>query len=369
MSELRNIFSEQDIQKLEGTGMEINPEKKSGDFKMIDQTGVTARSFDKNLTLLPLKKALKDMPGLKTYFWKLVDPDKDEYTRKAYNSGSIDGYLIHLKKNTRVRMPFQACFFIKELKSEQIVHNIIILEENSELHIINGCISGNYVLEGSHIGITEIYLKKDSFLSYTMIHDWSPRMTVRPRSAAEIGENAQYISNYISLKSSRSTQTHPVVTINGPGGKARLNSILFAPGDTDLDVGGKIILSAEGSRGDIISRIVSDGGNIKAPAEIEALTENVSGYMDCSGLLLGEKGNIYSIPALNAKAKNVELSHEASVGSIGQEEINYLMSKGISEENSRNLILQGFLDLKIKGLPPQLQESIDDTIAKSVAAM
>ncbi len=364
-----NSLSREDKIKLENAGIELNPKNKSGDFLMIGQEGISSSSFDENLTLMPLRTALERKPEIESYMWKLIDPQKDQYTRLAYENRAKNGYYIHLNPNSKIEMPFQACFFIKELKSEQIVHNIIILEENSELHIINGCAAGNYVLQGSHIGITEIFLRKNSFLSYTMIHDWSPEMTVRPRSAAEIGENAQYISNYVSLRKTKTTQTHPVVTIKGEGGRARLNSILYAPEDSNLDVGGKIILSAKHARGDIISRVVSDGGYIIAPAEIEAETGLTSGYMDCSGLLLKDKGSIYSIPSLNAKARDVELSHEASVGSIGQDEINYLMSKGISEDNAKNLILQGFLDLKVKGLPESLQKSIDDTIAKSISGM
>lgn len=362
-------FSTEDKVKLEQTGIELDPINKSGDFMMVDQSQVQSKVFDKRLTLMPLKEALKKYDYLKSYSWRLIDPNKDQYTQKAYESDDRNGYFIHLEKDAKITMPFQACFFIKALKKEQIVHNIIILEENAELHMINGCAAGDYATGGSHIGITEIYLKKNSFLSYTMIHDWSPDILVRPRSAVEVGENAQYLSNYISLKRSKSTQTYPNIIINGENGRARLNSILFSPEESNLDIGGRIILNAKGARGDIISRIVSDGGNINAPAEIEANHDFVSGYMDCSGLLMKNKGNIYSLPALNANAREVQLSHEASVGSIGQDEINYLMSKGIKEESARNLILQGFLDLKIKGIPQQLQDQMDSTISKSISAM
>jgi len=362
-------LTDEDKKKMLNVGVKQKDKEKSGSYILVDDEIVEVDLNLEGVELMPIEMALKKYDWVEDYMWKLVDPQKDEYTKKAYEDKNPKGYFIRVKKGYKVNFPLQACFYIKATRKEQVVHNILIAEEGSEIHIINGCASGNYVKEGYHIGITETFVKKDAFLSYTMIHDWAAGVTVRPRSAIEVGENGQYMSNYVSLKEVHSTETSPVVYVNGENGRARLNSILFAPDKTNLFVGGKIQLNARGARGDIISRTVTNGGDIKAPVELEATVEKASGYMECNGLILKDGGNIYSSPSLNSSIQDVELAHEASVGKIGQEEIEYLMSRGITEEQARSLIVHGFLDLKIKGLPEFLQHSIDDAVQKSVKGM
>ena len=366
MSNSKINLSDDDKKKILNVGIEPDAKERSGSYILVDDEVKEVDLHMDGVELMPIHIALEKYEWAKDYMWKLIDPDKDEYTKKAYNDKEPKGYFIYVKPGYKVEMPLQACFFIKATRKEQVVHNIIVVDEGSELHIINGCASGNYVNEGYHIGITEVFIKKNAFLSYTMIHDWAPGVEVRPRSAIEVGENGRYVSNYVTLREVHLTQTAPTVYINGKNGKARLHSILFAPEKTNLQVGGKIVLNAEGARGDIISRAVSDGGNIYAPAELEARTEKVSGYMECSGLILKDGGRIHSLPALNSNIQDVELAHEASVGKIGNDEIEYLMSRGISEDDARALIIHGFLDLKIKGLPQFLQNSIDIAIKQSL---
>ncbi|TYB30381.1 MAG: SufD family Fe-S cluster assembly protein [Candidatus Mcinerneyibacterium aminivorans] len=369
MSEERVNLSKEDKEKMLNVGIKTKNKKNTGSYILVDDDIVEVDLNLEGVELMPIKMAIEKYDWVEEYMWKLVDPEKDKYTKMAYEDDEPKGYFIRVKKGHKVTFPLQACFYIKATRKEQVVHNILIAEEDSELHIINGCASGNYVKEGYHIGITETFLKKGSFLSYTMIHDWAPGVIVRPRSAIEVGENAHYMSNYVSLKEVKSTETSPVVYINGKDGKARLNSILFAPEKTDLFVGGKIQLNAEGARGDIISRTVTNGGDITAPVELEATVEEVSGFMECNGLILEKEGRIYSSPSLNSNKQNVELAHEASVGKIGDEEIEYLMSRGISEEQARSLIVHGFLDLKIKGLPEFLQNQIDTAVNQSIKGM
>jgi len=369
MSKQEITLTQEDKEKILNVGFDETSSERSASYILVDDE---VREVDLNMdgvALMPIHLAMEKYSWVKDYMWKLIDPNKDENTQKAFSDEKPKGYFIYVKKGVKVEMPLQACFFIKATRKEQIVHNLIVVDEGSELHIINGCASGNYVNEGFHIGITETFVKKDAFLSYTMIHDWSPGVVVRPSSAIEVGENGRFISNYISLREVHSTKTSPIAFINGENGRARLNSILYAPEKTNLYVGGKIVLNAKGASGDIISRAVTDGGDITAPAEIEARVEDTRGYMECSGLILKDGGRVYSQPSLNSDIENVELAHEASVGKIGDEEIQYLMARGISEDNARSLILQGFLDLKIKGLPNFLQAQIDMAIQQSMKGM
>ncbi len=363
-------LQKEDKLKMEKVGISTDTENpRGGSFILVEDEVVESNVNIEGVEMYPINKALEKYDWLQQYFWKLVDPNKDEFTKVTYEQKIPQGYFIRVGKGIKAKLPLQSCFYIKGIRDEQIVHNIIIAEEDSELHILNGCAAANYSNKGKHIGITEIFVKKNAFLSYTMVHDWAPTVDVRPRSAISVEEGGKFISNYITMNEVHSLHTAPTVFLNGKNSNAKLSSIIFAPEKSNLFVGGKIVLNAPGAQGHIISRVVTNGGQVTAPAELQAESDGVSGFMECSGIILKDNGRIYSQPSLNSSKNDVELSHEASIGKIGQEEISYLMSRGISEDDARSLIVHGFLDIKIKGLPKFLQEAIDLVIEQSLKGM
>ncbi|RKX59989.1 MAG: SufD family Fe-S cluster assembly protein, partial [Thermodesulfobacteriota bacterium] len=134
-----------------------------------------------------------------------------------------------------------------------------------------------------------------------------------------------------------------------------------------VDIGGEVFLEAENTSAEIISRTVVYGGENIARGKIIAKAPKVKGHLECQGLMLSDKGNMRAIPELNSYFSDVELTHEAAVGKIAKEEVEYLMARGLSEDEAVSLIVKGFLTIKIEGIPPALQEKIDKTleIAKS----
>lgn len=311
--------------------------------------------------LLSIEKAREKYANLdQDYLWKLVSPEKDEFTREVARQ-TQGGYFIRLRQGHKEFLPLQACFYIKESYYKQKVHNLIVLEEGAELHIINGCVSSHKSEQAQHLGITEIYVGKGAKLSYTMIHNWNESTEVFPRSAVIVHEEGEFISNYIALKSTKIVQSYPTVTV-GKNARASLNSVIFSHKDSLYDVGGRTILADVGARGEVISRTVSAGGEIVARGDIQALVDGTFGHMECSSLMLGDEGKVHAIPELASKAKNVTLSHEAMVGKIADEEIYYLMSRGLSEAQAISLIVKGFLSIDIKGLPQAIKEQIAATL-------
>lgn len=316
---------------------------------------------DPNFELLSIEKALEKYPYIgEQYLWKLVSPEKDDFTREVAQE-TQGGYFIRVKKDHKEFLPLQACFYIKESYYKQKVHNLIVLEEGAELHIINGCVSSHKSDQAQHLGITEIYVGKGAKLSYTMIHNWNETTEVYPRSAVTVDEDGEFISNYIALKSTKIVQSYPTVTV-GKNARASLNSVIFSHKDSVYDVGGRTILSGVGARGEVISRTVSAGGEIVARGDIQALVDGTFGHMECSSLMLNDEGKVHAIPELGSIAKNVTLSHEAMVGKIADEEIYYLMSRGLSEEQAVSLIVRGFLSIDIKGLPQAIKDQIASTL-------
>ncbi len=247
----------------------------------------------------------------------------------------------------------------------QNVHNIIIAEEGSELHIITGCTIATHEEPGLHLGVSEFYIKKNAKITFTMIHSWNPETAVRPRSAAIIEENGLFMSNYLMMKPVRSLQMYPSARCVGENSTVRFNSVLVTGAGSSLDVGSRVILAARGARAEIISRAITTGGKIIARGYIEGNAPDVKGHLECRGLILGEKGVIHAIPELLGNLAGIDLSHEAAVGKIAEEEVIYLMARGLTREEATAAIVRGFLRVDIEGLPPLLSDEIRRAIAAS----
>jgi len=142
---------------------------------------------------------------------------------------------------------------------------------------------------------------------------------------------------------------------------------MIAEGAAILDVGGELILRGKGARGEILSRTVATDSEVIARGLIVGEEQGTAGHMECNGILLDGRASIHAIPELKAAHPDTELSHEAAVGKIAGEQLNYLMARGLPEEEARSLIIRGFLDVKIKGLPASLQQVIDIMIAQAMA--
>jgi len=362
LQDLREIDVE-DQEELELAGVDVKEEERSGTYLHLNHTKAVCRSKQEGVEILDIKDALDKYDGLPEYFWKAVDKDKDEYTRKAAEVVH-GGNFIRTKKGAKIKEPVQSCLFIKGEKIGQSVHNIIVVEEDSEVHIITGCATSHKVQSALHLGISEFYVKKGGKLTFTMVHNWSEKVEVRPRTVGIVEEGGVFQSNYILLKPVKSVQSFPTIYLNGKGSIARFNSILVAHPGSYINSGNKIVLNAPDTRGEIISRAITTGGELIAPGVIEANSVPAKGHLECKGLILSD-GIIHAIPELKGTKEGVELSHEAAVGKIAQEEIEYLMARGLDEDEATSTIVRGFLNVDIMGLPKKLKESIDKIISET----
>jgi Fe-S cluster assembly scaffold protein SufB len=245
------------------------------------------------------------------------------------------------------------------------VHNIIIAEENSELHIITGCTTAFRKEPGLHMGVSEFYIKKGAKVTFTMIHNWNPEIAVRPRTAAIIEEDGLFLSNYVLMKPVRSLQMYPAARCVGENATVRYNSILVAAPGSSLDVGSRAILDAKGAKTEIIARAITTGGDIIARGYIEGNAPEVKGHLECRGLILHEEGMIHAVPELKGTLAGIDLSHEAAVGKIAEEEVGYLMARGLTRAEATATIVRGFLRVDIEGLPALLSAELQRAIEAS----
>jgi Fe-S cluster assembly scaffold protein SufB len=264
----------------------------------------------------------------------------------------------------KITLPVQACLFLGHKDLAQRVHNIIIAEEGSELHIITGCTT-HPMTRGLHLGVSEFFIKRGAQVTFTMIHNWAPEIEVRPRSVAIVEENGIFLSNYVAMKPVRSMQMYPTARCVGANSTVRFNSILVAQPGSSMDVGSRVLLDSSRSRAEIVSRTISTGGDIIARGDIQGNAPDVKGHLECRGLILADQGTIHAIPELVGRLAGIDLSHEAAVGKIAEEEVEYLMARGLTRDEATAMIVRGFLKVDIEGLPPMLEAELKKAIEDS----
>ncbi len=359
------------LEEAQKAGIEADDKARSATFFHLNQDTVQAKVnelFEGKIEIMDVKTALKENPKLEEYMWKLVDKDKDEFTRKVAADFS-GGYFIRILPGAEVTFPLQSCLMITKRNLEQKVHNIIIAEEGSNAHIITSCLQHSTVDNASHLGISEIYVRKHATLNFTMIHQWSENTLVRPRTAAEIADNASFVSNYVCMRPVRDIQMYPAAYCNGDDSRVSFNSILYGHKNSLLDIGSKAVLNGKGSKAEMVSRAISrEGSKMIIRGLIEGNSSDCKGHLECRGLLMDDASFMQSIPELIARRKGVEITHEAAVGKVSEKEVAYLMTRKLSRDEATSLIIRGFMDVSILGLPDALSSEIKRIVEASTEA-
>jgi Fe-S cluster assembly protein SufB len=223
-----------DRERLLNAGVDVSGKERSGSFIQVDSKVIHAAPTQEGIEVMSTREALEKYDWLQEYIWQLVQVDADKYTASA-ELNFQDGYFVRAMPGASTVFPVQACLYLKAEDISQNVHNVVIAEEGSELHIITGCATDSPESRGLHVGISEFYVKKNAKITFSMIHNWAENIAVRPRSAIRIEEGGVYLNNYISLHPVESLQLFPSAFLVGEGATARFNSVLLAPPGTYMD--------------------------------------------------------------------------------------------------------------------------------------
>jgi hypothetical protein len=353
-------ISKEDKERLALTGIHTDSmEGRAGSFLLVNDHILHAGSNTEGVEILMIDKALEKYEWLKDYFWKNVSADKDQYTKYVAEHPQR-GYVIIAHKGTKTTFPLQSCMFLQG-DNIQTVHNIVIAEEDSEVHLIAGCASSLKTKEGAHYGINEIYVGKNAKVTSTMIHTWSEGIEVYPRTTTTVEEGGTFLSNYVCMRPTKMVQMYPTAYLRGEGAVARFSSVIVANTGSYIDAGSRAVLQAPNTSAELTTRAITNGGTIISRGAIIAEVPKTKGHIECRGLILKD-GIMHAIPEIDGRVVDVELSHEAAVGKIARDEIEYLMARGLSEEEATATIIRGFLDVKIEGLPDALQKQIEHAI-------
>ena len=358
ISEIKN----QDIMDLSSVGILFNETAKEGMFLLYGTNEIITTPKIEGLEIIPIGEALKKYPDLEEkYYFKAVEEDLDEFTT-AVSQTIPRGYFIHVEKNTKIDIPIQTAFFMNKEMNSMCPHNIVVLEEGAQIHLLTGCTSSCFLTRGLHVAISEHYIGKNAIFTNTMIHNWRPGFVVFPKTGSIVEEGGSYVNYYYSLKPPKRIEMDPYTYLQGKNSNVKYMTVIVSLPETYSKIGGNIYMTGENSKSEIIMRTINHGGTVIQSGLITGEAKDVRAHVDCSGLMLSESGVIEAIPRLRAMHKDAIMTHEAAIGKINLGEVNYLQSKGLAEKDAISLIVRGFidLDLPVDKITPALKNIIHD---------
>lgn len=359
--EIRNTFDrlgipEAEKKSLAGVGAQYDSEVVYHSMKKeLESQGVIYTDMD---------TAVQKYPELvKKHFMKCV-PINDHKFVALHAAVWSGGSFVYIPKNVKMEYPLQSYFRINSPESGQFEHTLIIVEENSSLHFIEGCSAPKYNKVNLHAGCVELYVKDNSYLRYSTIENWSKNMMNLNTKKAIVGKNAQvdWVSGSFGSKVS---MLYPMSILNGEGAKTEYTGISFAGKGQDLDTGFKVIHNAPNTSSVINSKSISKCGGTctyRSLVKIQEQAKNSKCSVSCESLMLDDISRSDTIPVNDIKTDEVEFSHEATIGKISDKEIFYLMSRGLSEEDAKAMIVRGFAYPIAKELPLEYAVEMNNLI-------
>lgn len=297
--------------------------------------------------------AIRDYPDLvKEYFTKCVPLAEHKFIALHYAVFS-GGSFVYVPKGVKLEMPLQSYFRLNSPESGQFEHTLIIVDEGASLHFIEGCSAPKYNKVNLHAGCVELFVKKGGYLRYSTIENWSKNMLNLNTKKAIVEEDAQvdWISGSFGSKIS---MLYPMSILKGKNAKTEYTGISFAGKGQNLDTGFKVVHLAPNTSSVVSSRSLSKNGGIATYRSLVSILPNATGSkcsVTCDGLMLDDISRSDTIPCNNVETSDVEFSHEAKVGKISEKAIFYLMSRGLSEDDAKAMIVRGFANPVSKELP------------------
>lgn len=307
----------------------------------------------KGVVFLDMDSGLKEFPELvKEYFGTLIPPADNKFS--ALNSAVWSGgSFVYVPKGVRVELPLQAYFRINAANMGQFERTLIIAEEGSFVHYVEGCTAPIYSTDSLHSAVVEIFVKKGARVRYTTIQNWSQNVynLVTKRMRIEEEGYGDWIDGNLG---SKLTMKYPSVYLMGKGARGEILSIAYAGRGQHQDAGGKALHFAPETTSKITSKSVSiNGGRTSYRGLIRMFpsAKNSKAKVVCDALLIDEQSRSDTYPTMDIRLNDVQVEHEATVSKIGDEQLFYLMSRGLKKPDAEALIVNGFIEPIVKELP------------------
>ena len=289
---------------------------------------------------------------LREYFGTVIPPTDNKFA--ALNSAVWSGgSFIYVPKGVSIEFPLQAYFRINAESMGQFERTLIIVDEGAQVHYVEGCTAPMYSTESLHSAVVEIVVKKHGRCRYTTIQNWANNIynLVTKRAMAYEGALMEWIDGNLG---SQLTMKYPAVYLMEPGARGEILSIAFASAGQHQDAGAKIVHAAPHTSGRIVSKSISKNGgraSYRGLVKVEPGAKKSKSSVVCDALILDDKSRSDTYPYIEIEEQDVSIGHEASVSKIGEEQLFYLMSRGLSEAEASTMIVGGFIEPLVKELP------------------
>ena len=300
---------------------------------------------------------------IEEHFMKLVPPTDHKF---AALHGAVwsGGSFVYVPKGVKVDIPLQSYFRLNAKGAGQFEHTLIIVDEGADLHFIEGCSAPKYNVANLHAGCVELFVEKNAKLRYSTIENWSKNMYNLNTKRAKVEENG--IMEWVSGSfGSHVSYLYPMTILKGDNARSQFTGVTFAGKGQNLDTGAKMMHIGKNTSSYINTRSISKGGGIstyRSAVVIQNQAKNAKSAVSCQSLMLDDVSRSDTIPAIDVRTNKADVGHEAKIGRISDEAVFYLMSRGISEEEAKSLIVSGFADSVSKELPLEYAVEMNNLI-------
>ena len=300
---------------------------------------------------------------VRRYFMKLVTP-RDHKFAALHGAVWSGGSFVYVPKGVQVSIPLQSYFRLNAKGAGQFEHTLIIVDEGASLHFIEGCSAPKYNVANLHAGCVELYVKKGAKLRYSTIENWSKNMYNLNTKRALVEEDGtiEWISGSFG---SHVGCLYPMSILKGDRARMEFTGVTFAGAGQNLDTGAKVVHVGKNTSSYMNTRSISKSGGIstfRSSVVVEKSAKQAKSAVSCQSLMLDSKSRSDTIPAMDIRTRDAAIGHEAKIGSISNDAVFYLMSRGMSEEDARALIVSGFADNVSKELPVEYAVEMNNLI-------
>ena len=323
---------------------------------------------EKNVIFTSIEDAFKNHRDLiDKYFSKIVKPEENKFT--ALNAAVFSGgSFIYIPKNTKLDRPLQSYFRISEELLGQFERTLIIVDDNSSLHYVEGCTAKNYSKSNLHAAVVEIYVGKNSTCRYSTIQNWATNVynLVTKRALVEESGTMEWIDGNIG---SYKTMKYPCCVLKGDNSKGTCVTISVAKDKQHIDSGAKMIHIGKNTTSSIVSKsIASNGGksDFRSLVDIKKSADNSSSLVKCDTLIMDKDSSSDAYPTNKVANKTSNIEHEATVSKISEEKLFYLQSRGIDKEKAIEMVVLGFTDQFKKELPMEYAVELNQLLRQNL---
>ena len=297
------------------------------------------------------------------YFMKLVTP-RDHKFAALHGAVWSGGSFVYVPKGVQVSIPLQSYFRLNAKGAGQFEHTLIIVDEGASLHFIEGCSSPKYNVANLHAGCVELYVKKNAKLRYSTIENWSKNMYNLNTKRALVEENGviEWVSGSFG---SHVGCLYPMSVLKGDNSRMEFTGVTFAGAGQNLDTGAKVTHIGRNTSSYMNTRSISKSGGIgtfRSSVVVAKTAKGAKSSVSCQSLMLDSESRSDTVPAMDIRTRDASVGHEAKIGSISNDAIFYLMSRGMSEEDARAMIVSGFADNVSKELPVEYAVEMNNLI-------